>query len=303
MVRSPRSRTAAVVAACVLHHAAALAEPFPVAALPGTSLNAQIANYEPSDLLWHSRLQRLFSVSDGSAAVSARVFSLTDAGTGLQFWEVAGDLEGIAVANPASNFVYVGTEQPNQIKEFNFTTGLVSRTFDLDPWMTGAAGSGLEALTFVTDAAHPEGGTFYAGLQDGGVIYRFSLPIVSSPTSTAVTYLGSFTPVPGRSDLSGLDYVAGTGVLYAIYDGPNYLRAMTPAGSLLREWDLPGSNQEGVALRGNDLFIAEDSGDIVRYTPFAAVPEPGPLAFGAAALATGLAWRRARGNQRTVARK
>jgi sugar lactone lactonase YvrE len=97
--------------------------------------------------------------------------------------------------------------------------------------------------------------------------------------------------------------VAGTGVLYAIYDGPNYLRAMTPAGSLLREWDLPGSNQEGVALRGNDLFIAQDSGDIVRYTPFAAVPEPGPLAAAAAALAAGLAWRRARGRQRTVARK
>jgi sugar lactone lactonase YvrE len=169
--------------------------------------------------------------------------------------------------------------------------------------MTGASGSGLEALTFVTDAGHPEGGTFYAGLQDGGVIYRFSLPILSSPTSTAVNYLGSFTPVAGRNDLSGLDYVAGTGVLYAIYDGPNYLRAMTPAGSLLREWDLPGSNQEGVALRGNDLFIAQDSGDIVRYTPFAAVPEPGPLAAAAAALGAGLAWRRARGRQRTVARK
>lgn len=290
------------MAAGVLHDAA-VAEPFPAAALPGTSLNASIANYEPSGLVWHTRLQRLFSVSDGSASVPARVFSLTDTGTGLQYWEVAGDLEGITVANPASNFVYVGTEQPNQIKEFNFVTGLVTRTFDLDPWMTGAAGSGLEALAFVNDAGHPEGGTFYAGLQDGGVIYRFSLPILSSPTSTSVTYLDSFTPVPGRSDLSGLDYNVGTGVLYAVYDGPNYLRAMTPAGGLLREWDLPGSNQEGVALRSSDLFIAEDSGDIVRYTPFSAVPEPGLVGVAGAALASGLAWRLRCGRQRAVAKK
>lgn len=288
------------MAASVLH-AAAVAEPFPASALPGTSLNSQIANYEPSGLVWHTRLQRLFSVSDGSASVPARVFSLTDAGTGLQYWEVAGDLEGITVANPATNFVYVGTEQPNQIKEFNFTTGLVTRTFDLDPWMTGAAGSGLEALAFVNDAGHPEGGTFCAGLQDGGVIYRFSLPILSSPTSTAVTFLDSFTPVPGRSDLSGLNYDVATGVLYAIYDGPNYLRAMTPSGGLLREWDLPGSNQEGIAMRPGDLFIAQDSGDIVLYTPFAAVPEPGLLASAAAAAA--MAWSRIRSRQRTVARK
>jgi uncharacterized protein YjiK len=292
--RSAIFRSVAAVAVGVLH-AVAVAEPFPAAALPGTSLNASIANYEPSDLLWHPRLQRLFSVSDGSASVPARVFSLTDAGTGLQYWEVAGDLEGLTVANPATNFLYVGTEQPNQIKEFNLTTGLVTRTFDLDPWMTGSSGNGLEALTFVTEAGNPEGGVFYAGLQDGGVIYRFSLPIVSSPTSTAVTFLDSFTPVPGRSDLSGLDYEVGTGVLYAIYDGPNYLRAMTPSGGLLREWDLPGSNQEGVALRSNDLFIAEDSGDIVRYRPFAPVPEPGLVGVAGAALASGLAWRLRRG--------
>jgi len=296
---SPRGL--AVVAALGLTHAAAVAEPFPAAALPGVSLNSLIANYEPSGLVWHPRLQRLFSVSDGSAAVPARVFSLTDAGTGLQFWEVAGDLEGITLANPATNFLYVGTEQPNQIKEFNLTTGLVTRTFDLDPWMTGAAGSGLEALTFVTDSTHPEGGRFYAGLQDGGGVYRFSLPIVSSATSTAVTFLDSFTPVPGRGDLSGLHYDAG--VLYGIYDGANFLRAMTPAGGLIREWDLPGQNQEGIALRGSDLFIAEDSGDIVRYAPFTPVPEPATATMAGLALVGGLAWRWVTARYCAVARK
>ena len=263
------------------------ADPFPSAALPGTSLNQLIPNYEPSDLVWHSRLGRLFSVSDGSSTVSSRVFSIADNGTGPAFWPVAGDLEGICVAHPVSDFLYVGTEQPNQIKEFRISTGLVTRTFDLDPWMTGAPGQGLEALTFVPDLGSAEGGTFYAGLQDDGTIYRFSLPILTSATSTTVSPLGSFNPVTGRRDLSGLDYDRAAGVLYAIYDDPNLMRAMTTAGTFLKEWTLPGSNQEGIAVRGSSLFIAEDSGDIMLYAPFQPVPEPSGLL--AVALATAMA--------------
>jgi len=200
---------------------------------------------------------------------------------------VTGDLEGICVADPASDFLYVGTEQPNQIKEFRISTGFVTRTFDLNPWMSGASGQGLEALTFVPDPGNAEGGTFYAGLQNDGSIYRFSLPILTSATSTTVSLLGSFNPVSGRSDLSGLDYDRASGALYAIYDGPNLMRAMTTAGSFLKEWTLPGSNQEGIAVRGSSLFIAEDSGDIMLYAPFQPVPEPSGLL--AAALATAMA--------------
>jgi len=275
------------VAVAIITSGIVAADPFPTAALPGTSLNQSIPNYEPSDLVWHSRLGRLFSVSDGSATISSRVFSIADDGTSLAFWPVTGDLEGICVADPASDFLYVGTEQPNQIKEFRISTGVVTRTFDLNPWMTVASGQGLEALTFVPDPGNAEGGTFYAGLQDDGTIYRFSLPILTSATSTTVSPLGSFNPVTGRRDLSGLDYDRAAGVLYAIYDGPNLMRAMTTAGSFLKEWTLPGSNQEGIAVRGSSLFIAEDSGDIMLYAPFQPVPEPSGLL--AAALATAMA--------------
>ena len=222
------------------------------------------------------------------------MFSIADDGTGLAFWPVTGDLEGICVADPASDFLYVGTEQPNQIKEFRISTGVVTRTFDLNPWMTGASGQGLEALTFVPDPGNAEGGTFYAGLQNDGSIYRFSLPILTSATSTAVSLLGSFNPAAGRSDLSGLDYDRAAGALYAIYDGPNLMRAMTTAGTFLKEWTLPGSNQEGIAVRGSSLFIAEDSGDIVLYAPFQPVPEPTCLLAAALATATANAMRRRR---------
>ena len=282
-------RCACAALACSLSRSDA-ADPFPAAALPGVSLNQSIRRYEPSDLVWHTRLNRLYSVSDGSAAVSARVFSLATDGTGVAYWPVVGDLEAICIADPTSDFLYVGTEQPNQIKEFRISTGVVTRTFDLDQWMWRTSGQGLEALTFVPDASSAEGGRFYAGLQDDGTVFSFSLPILTSETSTAVTFLGSFNPVPGLSDLSGLDYERTTGVLYAIYDTANLMRATTLAGGLLKEWTLPGKDQEGIAFVGDDLFIAEDSGDIVRYSPFQAVPEPAGLVTAAAAVAA--AWLR-----------
>ena len=240
--------------------------------------------YEPSDLVWHPRLQRLYGVSDGSAQVSSRLFSMTSSGSAFSSTPVSGDLEGICLADPASDFLYIGLErigleQPNAIAEFNLASSTVTRTFSLSSWMTGAPTEGLEALTFVPDAQHPEGGLFYAGLQENGTIYRFSLPILTSATSTSVSFVDSFRPVV-RSDLSGLHYDRDRDVLFAIYDTGNVMRAMRPDGTLIQEWALPGSAQEGIALAGNVLFIAEDSGAVVRY-----VPEPSAFVLGAIAVA------------------
>lgn len=237
--------------------------------------------YEPSDLVWHPRLQRLYGVSDGSAQVSSRLFSMTSSGSAFSSTPVSGDLdlEGICLADPASDFLYIGLEQPNAIAEFDLASSTVTRTFSLSPWMTGAPTQGLEALTFVPDAQHPEGGLFYAGLQENGAIYRFSLPILTSATSTSVSFVDSFRPVV-RSDLSGLHYDRDRDVLFAIYDTGNVMRAMRSDGALIQEWALPGDAQEGIALAGNVLFIAEDSGAVVRY-----VPEPSAFVLGAIAVA------------------
>lgn len=259
---------------------------------PGTSIGAANftifsgttpRNYEPSGLVWHPRLQRLYGVSDGSQHISPRLFSMTTAGESFSFTPVAGDLEGITIADPASDFLYIGLEQPNGIAEFSLTGNAVTRTFDLNPWMTGVAGEGLEALTFVPDPLHPEGGLFYAGLQENGTIYRFSLPLLSSSTSTAVSFVDSFQPVD-RRDLSGLHYDRDRDVLFAIYDRPNLMRAMAVDGSLIEEWTLPGEHQEGLALVGNVLYIAQDSGAIVQY-----VPEPSAAILAALGI-VGLAW-------------
>lgn len=254
------------------------ADPFPPGALPGTQIGGGLpSGYECSGALWHTRLDKLFTVHDGGT-----VSSMNTDGTGVYNWSLPGDLEGICAANPSSDFIYVGVENPDSIKEFNVTTSSVTRTFDLTPWMTGPSNSGLEALTFVPDAGDPEGGLFYAGLQSDGKIYSFRLPLVSNPSSTTVTHVSTITPVAGRTDISGLHYDVDRQVLYAVFDSANRLRAMEADGTFLVEWELPGSNQEGVTLAGNHLYIAEDygsSGEIVDYSPFTPVPEPTCLAL------------------------
>jgi len=242
----------------------AFSQPFP-GGLPGVDIGSGLpAGYEPSGAVWHSGRNKLFLVHDGGT-----VSAMNADGTGIQNWNVGGDLEGICVADPASNFVYLGIEDPDSIREFNLVTGQVVRSFDLTPWMSGSGNAGLEALEFVPEAADPEGGLFYAGLQSDGSVHVFRLPIHSSATSTNVVQVNVFTPVPGRSDISGLDFDAANDTLYAIWDGPNKIRAMRPDGTSLGEWDLPGNDQEGVALVGCDLIIAEDVGkEVRRYSTF-----------------------------------
>ncbi|UCE60084.1 MAG: hypothetical protein JSU63_21900, partial [Phycisphaerales bacterium] len=186
-------------------------------------------------------------------------------------WQVGGDLEGVCVADVSSDFIYVAVEQPDSILEFNLSTGEVTRTFDLSNVLQGPSNAGLEALTFVPVADHPEGGLFYAGLQCDGKIYVFELPIVTSATDTSVVHVNTITPVAGRTDMSGLHYNTGNGVLYAIFDSSNRLVALDVAGTCLAEWDIPGNQQEGLAAFGCFLFVADDVGPAVwRYVfPFA----------------------------------
>lgn len=249
---------------CLLAAAASAAEPFPSEALPGASVASYLpAGYEASGIVWHPGERKLFLVSDGGV-----VSSMKADGTGVVHWSVPGDLEAVTVADVQNDFIYLGVENPDSVREFNTGTGLVTRTFDLTPWMTGPSNSGLEALAFVPDPANPEGGLFYAGLQDDGRIYVFELPIASSPDSTAVTHVGTISALGGVNDISDLHYDPRQDALYAIYDTANLLRAMDADGTPIEEWVLPGQDQEGISLRGNDLYVAQDSGDVLRYAGF-----------------------------------
>ena len=92
-------------------------------------------------------------------------------------------------------------------------------------------------------------------------------------------YTGTITPVVGRTDISGLHYDEDNEVLYAVFDTDDALRAMEADGTFIQEWDLPGFDQEGIALDADvaNLFVAEDSGRVMLYSHFPVIPEPGTL--------------------------
>ena len=239
--------------------------PFP-GQLPGQLINLFLPpGYEPSGIVWHSRLQRLFLIHDNGL-----VSSMTADGLDVQNWFVSGDLEGICVADPATNAVYVVDEYPPKIIEFNFVSGQVTRVFDLGTWIQGCpTNTCLEAVTFVPSTADPEGGVFYVGHQNDGKIYQFRLSIRSSSTATTVTPVGIETPWPGAGDISDLHYDRENGVLYVLYNWMNVIRAVRLDMSVIADWAVPGVWQEGITtIPPCEVVIADDTGPVTRYTGF-----------------------------------
>jgi len=211
--------------------------------------------YEPSGAAWHAGRQELVIVGDGG-----QVTAMDRDGGQMTTWQLWGDLEAVAVADPGSSLVYLGLEQPDMVLEFDLTTGqLTGEQWDLTPWMTGPSNEGLEALTFAE-------GLFLAGLQSDGRIFRFDLQPggVVVPGSALASHLG-------RGDLSGLHYEPATAVLYAIHDSYDAIVEYDAQGVFLREYALAGDNQEGVTLApccpggAASIFLAEDSGEVWRY--------------------------------------
>jgi len=250
----------------------------------GTEIGGNLpGGYEPSGIVWHERLGLLFLVGDGG-----QVSRMDENGGAVMTWSPGGDIEGIAVADPENDYIYLGIENPDSIREFDISQGeLTGATWSLTTWMTGASNQGLEALTFVPNGYHPyddsdSGGLFYAGLQADGKIYVFDIDLSSSGS---VSHVHTITPFPGRADISGLHYCSGTGTLYAIFDSWNLLMEMEADGTFVAECALAGNDQEGFTLKPacpsavTTAFIAEDTGkEVWKYESFPVdcLPTPTP---------------------------
>lgn len=275
-----------IIALLLLSSQAHAAGAFP-AIEPGIEIGAQLStDFEPSGATWHPRLQKLFVCSDGG-----RIASMNADGSATTSYSVAGNWEGITIADPATNFTYVVNENNGRISEFNFQTQSVTRVFNLLT-ATAAAGvapltvddqnalidnadnRGAEALAFVPNAINPtdfDAGEFYVGSQENGFIYRFRLSLSAGAT---VTYLGKFKTWPAsHNDLSGLEFDPQRQAILAVWDNINLMRAIGRNGEIFGEWILPisSNDEEGIAaggLDGSSLFIAEDpspASEVYRY--------------------------------------
>ena len=239
--------------------------------LPGSILNELPIGYETSGLTWHQGLEKIFAVSDEGV-----VSMMNQDGTELVHWNIGGDFEAITVADHTSNFVYIGLENPDSIIEFDVSNGEITRTFDLTNWLNGPTNLGLEALTFVPDDSHPEGGIFYAGLQSTGEVFQFDLSIKTSQTLSSVTLIDVLTIDGNHTDIADLSYDPSSDRILALYDSMDRIKVIEKDGELRTQWVAPGTEQEAILYIGGQLFIGEDfgtgaRGTITQFSPFTSI--------------------------------
>ena len=101
------------------------------------------------------------------------------------------------------------------------------------------------------------------------------MPDGASATSTKATRIRTISPTyalsgkaVSRSDLSGLDWDSSRNVLFAIWEGANLLGSLNREGRILHEWTSPGTDQEGVSVSGDRIYIDEDNGAVKMYVGF-----------------------------------
>ena len=67
-------------------------------------------------------------------------------------------------------------------------------------------------------------------------------------------------------DISGLAYDTRRNQLVVINDKPNLLQEVGIDGQVLHQYQLPGKDQEGVALDTMGyIYIAQEGGEIVKF--------------------------------------
>jgi len=227
---------------------------------------------EPSGIVFHAERGTLFVVGDEGDICEIK----TDGSTIKQKRIRRADFEGVTY-DPSSGLLYVAVEGEERIIELNPDEFEVLREFSIARTFEGrtllkAGGQGIEAITFVPDANHGEGGRFYVANQsftledqeDISAIFEIEVPLRSKTEANAgAKILGYFCP--GVIDLSGLHFDKRTGRLFVISDATNTVLELTTAGDLLSSYAFPGDNQEGIAVDDEGfLYIAQDSGGIIK---------------------------------------
>jgi uncharacterized protein YjiK len=228
---------------------------------------------EPSGIVFSEQRGTLFVAGD-----EGDICELTLDGALLNRRSGEMDLEGITL-DPSSGLLYAIEERTGTIFELDPQTLELVRRFTLDPSCKGytlsrhAANNGMEAITFKPDTRHPAGGTFYVANQGSmgnqgnlPLIFEINVPLhITAAADQAAHIIRCFQP--GVTDLSGIHYDNQLNRLLVISDTHDNLMVTTVDGKTLASYALPGKHQEGITRDDQGkLYIAEDSGGIIKYT-------------------------------------
>lgn len=237
---------------------------------------------EPSGIVYHRDRGTLFVVGDDGYIAEMR-----PDGTRLQTrGRDERDYEGITV-DPATGLVYVAVEGEEAIMEIDPDTLATLRQWSIGRTFQGhtvmaEGGNGIEGITFVPDASHAHGGTFY-------VAHQQETPPEERTVEQAEEVAGVFeVEVPLRdeggaepgvarivrqlaldaADMAALAYDSGRDVLWVISDQTNTVYELALDGRVLSRRELPSESvdQEGLAIDdAGNWYLAQDTGGVVRF--------------------------------------
>jgi hypothetical protein len=236
----------------------------------GNITQTQIA--EPSGITYHPTRRSLFLADDSGSVHEVSLEGRLIQSKGLN----ERDIEGITV-DPSTGLLYAAVEDDEVILELDPENLTIQREFRIGRNFKGEqllrkGGMGIEAIAFVPDASHPEGGTFWVGNQSFGlkakdepsVVCEVVVPLRSTTAKQADgaiihAYKMNFI------DISGLAYDAQGDFLVLISDTTNLLVELKREGTILRQYLLPGDEQEGIVLDGlGYMYVAQENGEIIK---------------------------------------
>jgi uncharacterized protein YjiK len=224
---------------------------------------------EPSGLCAHTARKTLFAVGD-----EGDVAEFKPDGTVVKHARVRdADFEGIT-HDPASGLLYIAVEGEEKVLELDPESLEVIREFQVPRQLDGktvmkAGKHGIEGITFMPDAKHPQGGVFLVANQafelddpeELSAVFELELPLRDLEAEPRL--LRYFEP--GVIDLSGLYHDVKTGRIIVISDSNNLVMFYSPDYQCLSAHAYPGKDQEGVTVgRNGVMYIAQDSGGIVK---------------------------------------
>lgn len=236
----------------------------------GSITQSQIA--EPSGITYHPTRRSLFLADDSGSVHEVNLEGRLIQSKGLN----GRDIEGITV-DPSTGLLYAAVEDDEAILELDPENLTIQREFRIGRNFEGEqllrkGGMGIEAIAFVPDASHPEGGTFWVGNQsfslkakdEPSVVCEVVVPLRSTTAKMAdgviiQAYKMNFI------DISGLAYDTQGDLLVLISDTTNLLVELKREGTILRQYLLPGAEQEGIVLDGQGyMYLAQENGEIIK---------------------------------------
>lgn len=227
---------------------------------------------EPSGIVFHFQRRTLFVVGD-----EGDICEITKDGVLIKSKQIKGfEFEGITY-DPSTGLLYAAREGDERIVEINPEDFKILHQFVIERTFSGstvlkAGGEGIEAITFVPNSNHPEGGTFFVANQsfdlddkeDASAIIEVEAPIRSGSGGELEAKIIRYVPLR-VIDLAGLQYDGVSDHLYVISDATNTFFEITKEGEVLRSYAFPGDNQEGITVDDEwFLYIAQDSGGIIK---------------------------------------